>query len=241
MGTLYIVATPIGNLDDITLRAIKILFSADYIAAEDTRRTGQLLDVYRLKIENGELHLKDLDVANKAKLISFYDEIEMRRIPELLDLLSNGKDIALVSDAGTPLISDPGYKLVRECLVRNIKVESIPGPSAVTTALTLSGLPPNIFTFIGYLPPKQTSRLKTLNKIKHAIAAAELKMTIIFFESAERLNSSLSDLKDVFGETEIVICREMTKIHEEIIRGNVTDCLRKTEQLKGELVILVRI
>lgn len=237
MGILYLIATPIGNTDDITIRALRTLFSVEYIACEDTRRTGLLLQNYELRIKNDELRIKDLNITKKPKLISYYDEVEEIKAPEIIEFLENGNDVGLVSDAGTPLIADPGFKLVRECLKRNIKVESIPGPSSVITALVSSGLPSNQFLFLGYLPEKQTKRKKTLDKVRRLLGEShEIKPTIIFFETPHRIKESLEDLKETFGDTEIVIARELTKIHEEVWRGKVSEAFKRV--FKGELVVI---
>lgn len=224
MGTLYIVATPIGNLEDVSLRAIKTLFSVDYIACEDTRRTGMLIKNLKIK---------------KPKLISFYDEVEEIKTPAIIDLIQQNKSVALVSDAGTPLISDPGFKLVRECLKRKIKITAIPGPSSVITALTLSGLPTNQFLFLGYLPAKSGKRKKLLQELHQLLNnSIEIKPTAIFFETPHRLAKCLDDIKQTFGDIEIVIARELTKIHEEVIRGRISDLEKMINRFKGELVIL---
>ena len=167
-GTLYLVATPIGNREDITVRALKILFSVPVIACEDTRRTGLLLHYYRNNEPYSSI-VRTIELAQTAtKLISFYDEIEEQRTPEIVELLQSGKDVALVSDAGTPLISDPGFKLVRECHRQNIPVSPIPGPSSITAALSSSGLPTDKFLFVGYLPKKKgkAKRLTRLSGIR---------------------------------------------------------------------------
>ncbi len=253
MGTLYIVATPIGNLEDITIRAIKTLFSVDYIACEDTRVTSLLLD----QISQKYTSILYSNVV-KPKLISYYDEIEFKRVPEIIGLLENGKNIALVSDSGTPLVSDPGFKLVSECIKRNVKIVSIPGSSSIIAALTLSGLPTNQFLFLGYLPNKSTKRINLLENLKalrHLGSGPErakrvewdspdgggsrINPTIIFFEAPHRLKESLEDIKEVFGDIEIVICRELTKIHEEVWRGKISDALYQFSNSKGELVILL--
>lgn len=213
MGTLYIVATPIGNREDITLRAIKILQSVDVILCEDTRRTGLL-------------------VKTGARLVSYYDETEDKRIPEVISWLESGKDVALVSDAGTPLISDPGYKLVRGCIKRNIQVISIPGASAILAALTSSGLPPTPFHFYGFLPEKQNARRKLLEQCKD---------TCIFFCAPHKLQTTLSDMRDVFGDIDIVIARELTKIHEELWHGNISGAQNYFQNPKGEFVLLFNI
>jgi len=248
MSTLYIVATPIGNLEDITIRAIKTLFSVDYIACEDTRKTGQLINNLEFKIQNSELEVKDLDINKKPKLLSYYDEIEFKRVPEIINLIEQGKSVALVSNSGTPLISDPGYKLVSECIKRGIQITSIPGPTSFVTALTSSGLPTNNFFFFGYLPPKKSQRKKILHELLSCLPAGkagsrtskQFQPTIIFFESPHRIKESLADLKEVFGDIEIVVARELTKIYEEILRGKISEILNGDQPLftKGEIVIL---
>jgi 16S rRNA (cytidine1402-2'-O)-methyltransferase len=224
MGTLYIVATPIGNMEDITLRAIRILAEVDIIACEDTRKTGMLLA--RLNIP-------------KKKLLSYYEENELKRIPQILQILREGKNMALVSNSGTPTISDPGFKLVRECLNQGIKVEAIPGPSAVLTALVSSGLPTDKFLFLGYLPKKQGKRQEFLKNCK----LLTVHCTLIFFESPYRLPQTLKDFQEVFGDIEIVICRELTKIHEEIRRETISGAISHFEKTppKGEFTLLFNI
>lgn len=238
MGTLYLVSTPIGNMDDITIRAIKTLFSVDFIACEDTRKTGQLLATLEQRIINKELVIKELENHKKPKLISYYDEIEYKRAQEIIDLLQDNKNVALVSDSGTPLISDPGYKLVKECQKNKVKVISIPGPSSLISALTISGFPPNDFRFIGYLPSNRTKRLLLLNNIFNDLQHSRKLYTIIVFEVPHRLKDSLEDLKNIFGDIEIVICRELTKIHEEVWRGKITKSNDYYIKIKGELIIL---
>jgi len=174
----------------------------------------------------------------KLKLLSYYEHNEIERIPEVITLLKQGKDIGLVSDAGTPLISDPGYKLVRECLKYKIKVVPVPGPSSILAALTASGLPTNRFTFLGYLPKKEGKRtniLKNLQKASDYITA-----TVIFYESPYRLLATLKSIKETFGDIDIVVCRELTKIHEEVLRDSVSklvDHLSKVTR-KGEFTVL---
>ena len=202
MAILYLVSTPIGNLEDITLRAKRILGEVDIIACEDTRKTGVLL--VKLNIP-------------RKRLLSYYEENELRRIPEIVRLLKEGKNVALVSNAGTPTISDPGFKLVRECLIQGIKVEAIPGPSAILTALVSSGLPTDKFLFLGYLPKKQGKRKKLLENCK----LSAVHYTLIFYESPHRLIETLKDLQEIFGDIEIVLCRELTKIYEEIKRKRI--------------------
>ena len=218
MGTLYVVSTPIGNLEDITLRAIKTLSKVDAVLCEDTRRTGLLLS-----------HLKI-----SKHLIRFDDTTEHQKIPEIIHMLESGNNLALVSDAGTPLINDPGFLLVRECRRRNIPVVSIPGASALLTALTSSGLPANTFTYLGYPPEKQGHRIKlfeNLLKINRLIYS-----TYIFYCAPHKLEQTLADMKVVFGDIEITIARELTKVHEEIWNGAINES--KIEEIKGELVIL---
>ncbi|MAG59399.1 16S rRNA (cytidine(1402)-2'-O)-methyltransferase [Candidatus Woesebacteria bacterium] len=219
MSKLYIISTPIGNLEDITFRAIRTLGKADTILAEDTRSTQNLLKHY--------------DIQNK-KLISFFDGNEEKRIPEAIDLLKAGKDIVLVSESGTPLVSDPGYKLVRETIQSGIQVEAIPGPTAAIVALTVSGLPPDKFTFLGFLPKKEGKARKTLEELRPS------QGTIILYESPYRVVKTLQLIKEVFGDIDIAAARELTKIHEEVRREKVSrsiDHFTKTKP-KGEFVIL---
>ncbi len=221
-GRLFIVATPIGNLGDMTLRSIETLKTVDYILCEDTRVTGKLLNHYQIS----------------QKMVSFNDFSEAVKVPQITSDLLAGDSIALVSDAGTPLISDPGYKLVREAIAKGIEVESIPGPSAAITALTVSGLPPDKFIFVGYLPKKDNKRKKFLEDLKGSRKI--IKSTLIAFESPFRLIKALEDIKDVFGDIDIVICRELTKLHEEVRREKVSksiDHFTKTKP-KGEIIIL---
>lgn len=236
MGVLYIVSTPIGNLQDITLRAIKTLFEVDVIACEDTRRTGVLLETL-IVTYNGLIRSTN-PRTHKPKLLSYYEQIELRRIPEILSLLQQGQKIALVSDAGTPAVSDPGYKLIRECIKMGFKIESIPGPSSVITALTLSGLPTDKFVFLGYPPHKTGHRLKFFQNIKHS--QEFIKSTFIIFVAPHKLNTTLEEFKDLMGDIDIVLCREMTKIYQEIRREKVSESIdhfKKTPP-KGEFVLL---
>lgn len=221
---LYIVATPIGNLGDITLRSLEILKSVDGIICEDTRRTSLLLNHYQIR--------KPLLVLN--------DYNERLGVQPLIERLKAGENLALVSDAGTPLISDPGYKLVRECIHQGIEVDSLPGPSSVITALTLSGLPPDKFFFLGYPPEKPSHRLKFFQTIYGRDKFETLKATYILFASPHKLLKTLEDMKEVFGNINIVICRELTKAHQEIRREKLTDSLNHFKKInpKGELVVL---
>lgn len=223
MSNLYIVSTPIGNLQDITSRAIKVLREVGIIVCEDTRRTGSLLK-----------SISDV----RPRLISYYEQNETQRTPQIIELLKNGNQIALVSDSGTPTISDPGFKLVRECISQNIRVESIPGPSSVISSLVVSGLPTDKFLFLGFLPKKKGHRKKFLQNVQSSLNL--VKSTVILFEAPHRLIGTLEELKEIFGDINIVICRELTKIHEEIRREKISESLlhfQKTNP-KGELVIL---
>jgi len=221
MGKLYVVGTPIGNLKDITFRAIEVLQSVNFIACEDTRRTSILLNHY--KIEG-------------KKLLSYYEPKESVQVPKIIKLLEK-EDVALVTDAGMPSISDPGYKLIRACIEKGIPVEVIPGPSAVLTALVGSGLPTDRFTFVGFLPKKGLNNF--LEELK-----AYKDSTIIAFESPNRVLKSLEAIKEVYGEnTTVCIARELTKLHEEYIRGRAVEVLEelnKRGEIKGEVVILWR-
>ncbi len=222
MGKLYVVGTPIGNLKDITFRAIEVLQSVNFIACEDTRRTSILLNHY--KIEG-------------KKLLSYYEPKESVQVPKIIKLLEK-EDVALVTDAGMPSISDPGYKLIRACIEKGIPVEVIPGPSAVLTALVGSGLPTDRFTFVGFLPKKGLNNF--LEELK-----AYKDSTIIAFESPNRVLKSLEAIKEVYGDnTTVCVARELTKLHEEYIRGRAVEVLEelnKRGEIKGEIVILWRI
>ncbi|MBI3955053.1 16S rRNA (cytidine(1402)-2'-O)-methyltransferase [Candidatus Gottesmanbacteria bacterium] len=237
MSTLYVVSTPIGNLEDITIRAMRIIFSIDYIACEDTRKTGQLL---QLLSDKYSFILNNLNIIKKKPiLISFYDEIENIKTPYLLNLLHDNHDIALVSDNGTPLIADPGFKLVQSCIKEGIKVVPIPGASSPITALTVSAFPPNKFTFIGFLPIKNNKRLELYKNIQESVWTD--KQTYILLEAPHRIEKTLDEILQIFGDIQIVIARELTKLHEEIIRGNVSEIKDNIMNLKGELVVLFTI
>lgn len=216
---LYIVATPIGNLRDITLRALDILRAADIILAEDTRQTQKLLNAYNIR----------------AKLVPYHDHNAAKQIKFAMDALSKGQTVAQVSDAGTPLISDPGYKLVREAIAANIPVFPIPGASAVLTALTVAGLPTDKFMFAGFLPSKSQARQKALK------AYISISATLVFFESANRILDSLSDIKSILGDRPCALARELTKRYEETRRGPLSEIMKSVEANppRGEIVILV--
>lgn len=230
MGTLYIVATPIGNLSDLSFRACDILLHVDAIACEDTRRAGLLLK-----------HIKELYQGapdTRPLLIRYYDQVELQQIPGVISLLKNDKNVALISDAGTPLISDPGFKLVRAALQEGIKVESIPGPSAITSSLVVSGLPTDKFAFFGYLPHKPGNRTKMLEAIKAMLEISAF--TVVLFEAPHKIKKSLLTMQEVFGDITIVLTRELTKVHEEVQSNTISGFLQKFEKVdpRGEYVIL---
>jgi 16S rRNA (cytidine1402-2'-O)-methyltransferase len=218
IGTVFIVSTPIGNLGDITFRAIETLKSVPMIAAEDTRKTKNLLNYYNLK----------------TPLISYFEHNHFSRIEKIIDHLKDGNNIAVVTDAGTPGVSDPAYKLIREAIQVGAKVESIPGASSSLAALVSSGLPTDRFLFEGFLPPKK-GRKKRLSILKNESA------TIIFFENPKRLKRTLNDIFENIGERPAVVCRELTKLHEEIIRGTVSELIAyfSKKEARGECVLLI--
>jgi 16S rRNA (cytidine1402-2'-O)-methyltransferase len=233
MGTLYIVPTPIGNLADITLRALKVLFSVQVVACEDTRRTGMLLEKLLKEFSTNP------EEKQKPRFLSYYDQNELQRIPEIINLLKSEQDVALVSDAGTPAISDPGFKLVRECLKEKIRVVPLPGASSVLTALTASGLPTDKFMFVGYPPHKPGHRLTYFENIKTSLES--VNGTVVMFEAPHKVIKTLQDMEKVFGEdTEIVFARELTKIYEEIKRRKIHEAIIhfKKKEPKGEFVLL---
>jgi 16S rRNA (cytidine1402-2'-O)-methyltransferase len=232
MGTLYIVSTPIGNLADISLRALKTLFDVDILACEDTRRTGILLEKLLTEFASNPADKK------KPNLMSYYEQNELGRIPEIITALQSNLDVALISDAGTPAISDPGFKLIRECIKEGLNVEALPGASSVITALTISGLPTDKFTFVGYPPAKSGHRTTFFENIKKSQEI--LNSTVILFEAPHKLLKTLSELQTVFGDIEIVLCRELTKIYEETRREKISEArvhFKKTPP-KGEFVLL---
>jgi len=232
MGTLYIVSTPIGNLEDITIRAIKILTTVDIVACEDTRTTGLLLSELRKRYPSLTSPLG----TQQQQMLRYDDRFEEQKVPFLIDMLRSGKNIALVSDAGTPLVADPGFKLVREVIRQGIAVISIPGPSALLAALVSSGLPTDSFLFLGYLPEKQSHRMASLKNVRdhHAIAS-----TAILYCPPHKLIRTLEDMKDVFGDIDVVIARELTKIHEDVWHGTLTHAMTRFSSVQGELVIVL--
>lgn len=217
-GQLFVVGTPIGNLKDVTLRAISTLQSVDIILAEDTRNSKKLLDAHKIE----------------TKMISYHEHSNDKEIKKIIDLLLEGKDLALISDAGTPTISDPGYGLIRDCIKHDIVIVPIPGVSAITAAMSVSGLPSDSFTFVGFLPQKK-GRLKKIELLKN------IENTVILFESPYRLEKTLNQLLDHLGNRSVVVGRELTKLYEEVIRGNLTDVIKyfSKSKVKGEIVIMI--
>jgi len=219
-GNLFVVATPIGNLEDLSFRALRILGEVDIIACEDTRQTKKLLNKNNLK----------------KRLISYFQPKERQKIPLIINLLKEGKDVALVSDAGTPGLSDPGYLLIREAIREEIKLIPIPGASALTAALTASGLPTDRFLFIGFPPAKKEKTRKLLKSLKTE------ESTLVFYVPSRKILFFLEFIKEVIGNREAVIAREMTKIHEEFLRGRIEELIEKLsgKTLKGEATVLVK-
>ena len=216
-STLFIVSTPIGNMQDITFRALDIIKNADYIISEDTRETQKLLNYFQIS----------------KNQISYRDENHYKVLPKILDLLSSGCSLALVTDRGTPLISDPGFKLVKEVIKNGYKVDSIPGPSSVITALTLSGLPTDRFIFLGFLPKSEKQRKDTFEKY------GNLDSTLIFFESPNRISKFLEEAKSVLGNRNVCVAKELTKVNQEVYRFNLQDLESQKIDLRGEFVVLI--
>jgi 16S rRNA (cytidine1402-2'-O)-methyltransferase len=216
MGTLFVVASPIGNLNDISKRALQTLRDVDLIACEDTRQTIKLLNHFGIQ----------------KSMVSYHEFNEEEKAEELANKLSGPTTIALVSDAGTPAIADPGYRLVRLCRKRRIPVVPIPGPIAAITALSASGLPTDEFVFLGFLPPKKNSRREKLS------AVANVTSTFVFYEAPHRIEAALEDLQDVLGDREICVAREITKVHEEFLFGKISE-VRPHVKALGEFVVVV--
>jgi 16S rRNA (cytidine1402-2'-O)-methyltransferase len=217
---LYVVATPIGNLEDITIRGLKALKEAALIAAEDTRRTRKLLSHYGIK----------------TRLTSYHEHNEREKAAYLLEKLKSGLSVALVADAGTPAISDPGDRLVKLAVENGIAVSAVPGASSLTAVLSIAGLPTDEFIFLGFVPSKEAERKRCIARLKEG-------GTFVVFESARRLKRTLEDVKDILGDCSIVIGREMTKLHEEILRGKTAELLEllKERELKGEVAMALRV
>jgi 16S rRNA (cytidine1402-2'-O)-methyltransferase len=219
-GTLYLVATPIGNLEDITLRALRVLRESDLVACEDTRQTGKLLAHFGID----------------KPMVSYHEHNEAARTQDLVSKLDGGIDVALVSDAGTPLVSDPGYRLVTAALAAGISVVPIPGASGVLSALSGAGLPTDAFRFCGFLPPKQGQRKKALEALRGE------DCTLVFYEAPHRILDALVDVAAAYGERPVVVARELTKLHEEFLRGTadqVRTQLAARPSVKGEIVLLI--
>lgn len=218
-GTLYVVSTPIGNLEDITLRALRILKEVSIIAAEDTRHTQKLLSHF-------DIH---------TTLTSYHDFNKEEKTPVLLSKMAEGASIAIVADAGTPTLSDPGFYLIREAIRAGLPVSPIPGPAAAIAALAVSGLPPDRFVFEGFLPKKKGARARRLEQLKPD------PRTLIFYESPFRIIGLLEEIKTILGDRPVVVAREMTKVFEEFIRGSVTEVLEKIgkKTVKGEITLVV--
>ncbi len=218
-GILYIVSTPIGNLEDITLRALRTLKEVDLIAVEDTRHASILLKRYEIS----------------KPLTSYFEGNELKKTEFILSKLEEGQKVALLSDAGTPGISDPGFKLIRLAIERDIPIIPIPGPSAIITALTVSGLPTDSFLFKGFLSHKSKKRRDQLKGLK------DIKETIILYESPHRIKETLNDILEILGDREIVLARELTKIYEEVLRGKVSEIINRIEgkKIKGEITLVI--
>lgn len=219
-GTLYVVATPLGNLEDLSARALRILRGVDLIAAEDTRRSGHLLKSHGIT----------------TPTTSYFGHNENIKGPKILEALAQGRSVALISDAGTPAISDPGYRLVRDARDRGFRVLPVPGPSAAVTALSVSGLPSDRFLFVGFLPAKERARRLALDEL------ASVRATLVVYESPLRVTACLSDMEAAWGDREAFLCREATKLHEEYRRGRLSELgaeLRGRGAVKGELVLVV--
>jgi len=219
-GTLYLVSTPIGNLEDITQRAVRLLGEADVIACEDTRHTQKLLNHYGIT----------------TPTVSYHEHNERERAAELLDRLKDGRDVAVVSDAGTPAISDPGFRLARMAIENEIKVVPVPGASALITALVASGLPTDEFFFGGFLPSRSGARRARLNELR------SIDATLIFYEGPHRIAATLKDAREILGERHAVVARELTKMHEEIARGRLSELgarFSSDRSARGEMVLII--
>jgi 16S rRNA (cytidine1402-2'-O)-methyltransferase len=219
-GTLYLVATPIGNLEDVTRRALRVLAESDVVACEDTRRTRSLLEHFGIR----------------ARTVSYHEHNERERSEELAAALEGGASVALVSDAGTPGINDPGFRLVRACVERGLRVVPVPGPTAFVAALTASGLPTDEFYFGGFLPSRAHARRERLASVRG------LRATLVFYETPHRIAHALSDAREVLGEREAAVARELTKIHEEIVRGRLGELAARFSvegSARGEMVLVI--
>ena len=218
--SFYFVCTPIGNLEDLSFRAKRILSTVDFILAEDTRKTRKILSHYGIDIP----------------LKSYHDHNKVKVTPHIIELIKKGKRVALVSDAGTPLVSDPGYYILRKLVENDISFTVIPGPTAITTALVLSGMPSDRFAFLGYVPRKRGQRKKFLEEIR------EFRYTVIVFETPHRIEKTLNEIVEIMPDREIAIAREMTKLHEETIRGMAKEVLLRIQgkRIRGEITLVIR-
>lgn len=219
-GSLFVVATPIGNLEDITYRAVRVLGEVDLIACEDTRHTRKLLDHFKIH----------------KHLVSYHDHNEISRSLELVESLKQGKNIALVSDAGTPLLSDPGYRIIHAAIDAGVRVIAVPGPSALLSALTVAGQPADSFYFGGFLPAKVSQRKRRLEELR------ELDSTLVIYEAPHRILETLSDIGEILGNRRVVLCRELTKMHEEVLRGTaeeISAILTQRDAIKGEITLVL--
>ncbi|MET0624466.1 MAG: 16S rRNA (cytidine(1402)-2'-O)-methyltransferase [Pyrinomonadaceae bacterium] len=219
-GTLYLVATPIGNLEDVTRRALRVLAEADVVACEDTRRTRSLLEHFGIR----------------ARTVSYHEHNERERADELARTIEAGGTVALVSDAGTPGVNDPGYRLVRACVERDLRVVPVPGPTAFVAAVTASGLPTDEFYFGGFLPARAHARREKLAEVK------SLRATLVFYETPHRIAHALADAREVLGEREAAVARELTKLHEEIARGRLSELAERFSApgaARGEMVLVI--
>lgn len=219
-GTLYIVPTPIGNLEDITFRAVRVLKEVDLIAAEDTRHSQVLLNHYGVR----------------TPVTSYHEHNERSKARELVERLRQGTSVALLSDAGTPMISDPGYRLMTEAIAAGVQVIPLPGPAALTAALTAAGLPTDRFAFEGFLPAKKSERRRALEALRND------PRTLIFYESPRRLKETLADMAEIFGDRDVAIGREISKVHEEFLRGRILEIIAKIElqNVRGEITLIVQ-
>jgi 16S rRNA (cytidine1402-2'-O)-methyltransferase len=219
-GALYLVATPIGNLEDVTRRALRVLAEADLVACEDTRRTRQLLEHFGIR----------------ARTVSYHEHNERERAEELARMVEEGAGVALVSDAGTPGINDPGYRVVRACAERGLRVVPVPGPAAFVAALTASGLPTDEFYFGGFLPSRTHARRQRLESVRG------LRATLVFYETPHRIAQALADAREVLGEREAAVARELTKLHEEVLRGRLSELAARFGEgasARGEMVLVI--
>jgi 16S rRNA (cytidine1402-2'-O)-methyltransferase len=216
-GTLYVVATPIGNLEDITLRAVRVLREVSVIAAEDTRRTAKLLHHFGIT----------------TRTTSFHEHNTSRRMPELLGRLRSGESVALVSDAGTPLLSDPGLELIRECIAAGVAIEPVPGPSAPLAALVASGFPAEPLTILGFAPSRAIDRKAWF------VALEDLAHTVVFFETPHRIQASLKAAAGILGDRPLFVARELTKLHQEFLRGRAIELVERLSSPRGEFTVVV--